>query len=165
MAGRKELGFPKTGGGNLKEQLVRTTLRNVRSQGHPYVELREDGKKLIFFCTLCLAPCYSDSVLFNHLKGNLHTERLATAQVTLLKPNPWPFSDGVFFFHSDSEEQNKCLPVSYSEGNKFLDTHPVDADSLDIVSYAGNLGQNVSSNDLQQIEDHGVVMKFHVIPI
>ncbi|KAL0328175.1 UNVERIFIED_CONTAM: hypothetical protein Scaly_2250100 [Sesamum calycinum] len=155
MAGRKELGFPKTGGGNLKEQLVRTTLRNVRSQGHPYVELREDGKKLIFFCTLCLAPCYSDSVLFNHLKGNLHTERLATAQVTLLKPNPWPFSDGVFFFHSDSEEQSKCLPVSYSEGNKLLDTHHVDADSLDIVSYAGNLGQNASSNDLQQIEDHG----------
>ncbi|KAI3465743.1 hypothetical protein Pfo_022406 [Paulownia fortunei] len=154
MAGRRELGFPKTSIGNLKEQLVRTTLRNVRSQGHPYVELREDGKKLIFFCTLCLAPCYSDSILFNHLKGNLHTERLATAQVTLLKPNPWPFSDGVFFFHDDSEEQNKSLPVSESERNMLLDTHHVDADSLAIVSYGKNLGPNASAHVSQEIEDH-----------
>lgn len=153
MAGRMELGFPKTSIGNLKEQLVRTTLRNVRSQGHPYVELREDGKKLIFFCTLCLAPCYGDSSLFSHLKGNLHTERLATAQVTLLKPNPWPFNDGVFFFHDDSE-QNKSLPLSDSDQNKLLDTHHADADTLAIVSYAENPGPISSTHTSQKIEDH-----------
>ncbi|KAK6141113.1 hypothetical protein DH2020_025147 [Rehmannia glutinosa] len=152
---RRELGFPKKSIGNLKEQLVRTTLRNVRSQGHPYVDLREDGKKLIFFCTLCLAPCYGDSSLFNHLKGNLHTERLATAQVTLMKPNPWPFNDGVFFFHCDSKEQNNNLPVSESERHKLLDTHHVDdAESLAIVSYSKNLGPNASSNVLQEVEDN-----------
>ncbi|PIN12422.1 hypothetical protein CDL12_14973 [Handroanthus impetiginosus] len=154
MAERRELGLPKTSTGNLKEQLVRTTLRNVRSQGHPYVELREDGKKLIFFCTLCLAPCYSDTVLFNHLKGNLHNERLATAQVTLLKPNPWPFNDGVFFFHDDSEEQNKSLPVSDAEENKLLDSYHVDADSLAIVRYDENTGPNASTNVSEEIEDH-----------
>ncbi|KAK6142611.1 hypothetical protein DH2020_022959 [Rehmannia glutinosa] len=136
---RRELGFPKKSIGNLKEQLVRTTLRNVRSQGHPYVDLREDGKKLIFFCTLCLAPCYGDSSLFNHLKGSLHTERLATAQVTLMKPNPWPFNDGVFFFHCDSKEQNNSLPVSESERHKLLDTYHVDdAESLAIVKVEDN---------------------------
>ncbi|KAL2493887.1 hypothetical protein Fot_37644 [Forsythia ovata] len=152
MAGRRELGFPKVNSGSLKEQLVRTTLRNVRSQGHTYVELREDGKKLIFFCTLCLAPCYSDSILFNHLKGNLHSERLAAAKATLLKPNPWPFSDGVFFFHDDSSEQDKRLPVSTSERFKLLDTHLVDEDNLAIVS----CGEKLGPNDISQVVEDDV---------
>ncbi|XP_051114655.1 uncharacterized protein LOC127240179 [Andrographis paniculata] len=149
MADTRELGFPKTSAGNLKEQLVRTTLRNVRSQGHPYVEIREDGKKLIFYCSLCLAPCYSDSVLFNHLKGSLHTERLAAAQMTLLKPNPWPFSDGMLFFHDDSEENSRSLLASGSEQNKFLDNHSADADSLAIVNYGEGLGADASTHVLR----------------
>ncbi|CAA3016254.1 uncharacterized protein LOC111412042 [Olea europaea var. sylvestris] len=148
MVGGRELGFPKMNAGSLKEQLVRTTLRNVRSKGHVYVELREDGKKLIFFCTLCLAPCYSDSILFNHLKGNLHSERLAAAKATLLKPNPWPFNDGVFFFHDDSSDQDKSLPVSTSERFKLLDTHHVDENNL--VSCCDHLGPNDIS---QVVED------------
>ncbi|CAN0915003.1 hypothetical protein LINGRAHAP2_LOCUS28877 [Linum grandiflorum] len=104
MAGKWEVGLlPKSGVCSLKDQLVKATLLRVRSQGHPYVELRTDGKRNIFFCTLCLAPCYSDSVLLDHLKGNLHTERLSAAKLTLLKPNPWPFSDGVHFFDTSSE--------------------------------------------------------------
>ncbi|KAG8364705.1 hypothetical protein BUALT_Bualt18G0026400 [Buddleja alternifolia] len=154
MAGKRELGFPKTNTGNLKEQLVRTTLRNVRSQGHPYVELREDGKKLIFFCTLCLAPCYGDSILFNHLKGNLHNERLSTAKATLLKPNPFPFNDGVFFFHDDSDEKNQSLPVLGSERIKLLDTHHEDADSLAIISYDENSVKDANAHVSQDIEDH-----------
>lgn len=154
MAERRELGFPKPSIGNLKEQLVRTTLRNVRSQGHPYVELREDGKKLIFFCTLCLAPCYSDSILFNHLKGNIHTERLATARLTLLKPNPWPFGDGVFFFHGAIEEPKKGLPAPDSDRKKLLDIHHVDVDSLAIVSYDENMVQNGCADLSQGIGSH-----------
>ena len=42
MAGRWELGFPKSSASSLKEKLARNILRNVRSQGHPYVELREE---------------------------------------------------------------------------------------------------------------------------
>ncbi|CAA0808836.1 Unknown protein [Striga hermonthica] len=151
MAGRKEFGFPQKSVGSLKEQLVRTTLRNVRSQGHPYVDLREDGKKLIFFCTLCLAPCYGESSLFDHLKGNLHSERLASAQVTLMKSNPWPFNDGVFFFYNDLKEQHKSVHVSESDQHKLLDVSHVDADNLAIVSYKQNLGPNGSTYVPQEI--------------
>ena len=104
MAERRELGFPRTGACSLKEQLARTTLNNIRSQGHTYIELREDGKRFVFFCTLCLAPCYSDSVLLDHLKGSLHTKRLATVKVTLLGTNPWPFNYGVLFFGKSNEK-------------------------------------------------------------
>lgn len=137
MAG-KQLDFPKTSSGNLKEQLVRRTLQTVRSQGHIYVELREDGKRLVFFCTLCHSPCYSDSVLFNHLKGCLHTEMLTAAKATLLKPNPWPFNDGVLFFN-DPEQDNPSAAVNVGPSRQ-VDTCLGDESSLAIVEYDDNLG-------------------------
>lgn len=127
MAGKLELGSPKSDVSNPKQQAARKILKIVRSQGHPYVELRENGKKFIYFCTLCLAPCYSDDVLFNHLKGNLHKERLSAAKVTLLGPKPWPFNDGLVFFDTSTESdkelgvtdsyQNRLLKVDDNEGN------------------------------------------------
>nr|GLL22912.1 uncharacterized protein LOC109188046 [Ipomoea trifida] len=138
MAGGKELGLPKKGGCSLKEQLAQKTLHNVRQQGHTYIELREDGKRFVFFCTLCLSPCYSDSILFDHLNGNLHTERLAAAKATLLKPNPWPFNDGVLFFYD--HEQDKPLPLSNGEQTKILDIDwNTDDNTLAIVKYDENL--------------------------
>ena len=107
MAGKLELGPPKSDISNPKEQAARKILKIVRSQGHPYVELRENGKKFIYFCTLCLAPCYSDDVLFDHLKGNLHKERLSAAKVTLLGPKPWPFNDGLVFFDTSTESHKE----------------------------------------------------------
>ncbi|XP_048232992.1 uncharacterized protein LOC8262080 isoform X2 [Ricinus communis] len=160
-----ELGFTKTGGANsLKEQLARTTLNNVRSKGHPYVELREDGKRFIFFCTLCLAPCYSDAVLFDHLKGNLHTERLSTATLTLLKENPWPFSDGVHFFDTSSENEKQLVIKNDNESRGNGNS------SLAIVKYGGSLkptgdedtGCNKDANDNGRISDlliQGVLVK------
>ncbi|KAI4331952.1 hypothetical protein L6164_016896 [Bauhinia variegata] len=118
MAGKLQLGFPKTSASTLREQAARKILRNVRSQGHPYVELREDGKKFIYFCTLCLAPCYGDTVLFDHLKGNLHAERLSAAKATLLKPNPWPFNDGVLFF--DNSAENDDLEITNGNQKRLL---------------------------------------------
>ncbi|XP_049401150.1 uncharacterized protein LOC125865040 [Solanum stenotomum] len=142
MAGR-QLDFPRTSGGNLKEQLVRRTLQNVRSQGHIYVELREDGKRLVFFCTLCHSPCYSDSVLFNHLKGNLHTEMLAAAKATLLKPNPWPFNDGVLFFNDpEQDKQDKHSPNVNVGKSRLVDTCLEDESSLAIVECDDNLRHN-----------------------
>ncbi|KAK8564047.1 hypothetical protein V6N12_036178 [Hibiscus sabdariffa] len=132
-ARRGELGFTRKGACSLKEQLAKTTINNVRSQGHTYVELREDGKRFIFFCTLCLAPCYSDSVLLDHLKGSLHTERLAAAKVTLLGTNPWPFNDGVLFFGASSEKEKQSAVVT-------------DNSSLAIVKYVGN---EISSSNKQ----------------
>ncbi|MFQ6648519.1 hypothetical protein Gotur_021932 [Gossypium turneri] len=136
MAERRELGFQRTGGCSLKEQLAKTTLNNVRSQGHTYVELREDGKRFIFFCTLCLAPCYSDSVLLDHLKGSLHTERLAAAKVTLLGSNPWPFNDGVLFFGAMNGEE-KLLEVVNDNQNRLLEFQNSD-NNLAIVEYVGS---------------------------
>ncbi|CAL1406592.1 unnamed protein product [Linum trigynum] len=137
MAGRWEVGLPKSGACNLKDQLVKATLQRVRSQGHPYVELRADGKRYIFFCTLCLAPCYSDSVLLDHLKGNLHMERLSAAKVTLLKPNPWPFSDGVHFFDTSSDGGTN-LDAKESCKSKPLDPQN-NSDNLAIVAYGDNV--------------------------
>lgn len=140
MAGKLELGPPKSDVSNLKEQAARKILKIVRSQGHPYVELRENGKKFIYFCTLCLAPCYSDDVLFNHLKGNLHKERLSAAKVTLLGPKPWPFNDGLVFFDT-STEGDKELEVTDSYQNRLLKFKDYDG-SLAIVKF----GEGVQSN-------------------
>ncbi|CBI21838.3 unnamed protein product, partial [Vitis vinifera] len=140
MARRTELGFLKTSASSLREQAARTTLRNVRMQGHPYVELREDGKRFIFFCTLCLAPCYSESVLYDHLKGNLHSERYAAAKVTLLKSHPWPFNDGVLFF-DNSSENDKHLSIANGNPTRLLGTHKND-NNLAIVCHGDDLSQN-----------------------
>lgn len=97
---------------DLREVAARTTLREVRQKGHAYVDLRRVGKRTIFFCTLCLTPCYSDGVLFDHLRGNLHARRYAAAKATLFGPDPWPFGDGVLFFNpSCVKEQSASLVV------------------------------------------------------
>ncbi|WOL06048.1 hypothetical protein Cni_G14780 [Canna indica] len=102
MVGR-ELTVRKEAAVNLREVAARTTLREVRQKGHTYVDLRHVGKRVIFFCTLCLTPCYSDTVLFDHLQGNLHARRLTAAKATLFGATPWPFNDGVLFFDSSRE--------------------------------------------------------------
>nr|KJB79971.1 hypothetical protein B456_013G075500 [Gossypium raimondii] len=123
------LGFPRKIACSLKEQLARTTLNNVRSQGHTYIELREERKWFIFFCTLCLGPCYSDSMLLDHLKGNLHTKRLAAA-------NPWPFNDGVLFFGKCNEKEKQLAVVKFNE-NRLLEFESND-NYLAIVKYVGS---------------------------
>lgn len=117
MATRKELVLGKGGGCSLKEEMAKVAVRNIRSKGHPYVELRENGKRFVFFCTLCLAPCYGETSLLNHLDGNLHAQRYAGAKLTLLGSNPWPFSDGVFFFRQSPEKEtmHTTVPNSYKD--------------------------------------------------
>ncbi|CAK7349807.1 unnamed protein product [Dovyalis caffra] len=137
MAGNREVGIPKTTACSLREQVARTTLSRVRAQGHPYLELREDGKRFIFFCTLCLAPCYSDTILLDHLRGNLHTERLSAAKATLLKPNPWPFSDGIHFFDASSGSE-KQLAIKNGKKSRLMMFNE-NSDNLAIVKYDENL--------------------------
>lgn len=104
---RKELGSRRVDKLSLKERVARTVLRFVRAQGHPCVNLRKvkDNKKFIYYCTLCFAPCYGDSALFDHLKGKLHKKMCTAAELTLLKPNPWPFNDGLVFFDNSAEDE------------------------------------------------------------
>ncbi|XP_010526515.1 PREDICTED: uncharacterized protein LOC104804061 [Tarenaya hassleriana] len=149
MAERRELGHPKTAC-SLKEQLARTTLQTVRSQGHTYVELREDGKRFIFFCTLCLAPCYSDAVLLGHLNGNLHKERLSCAKITLLGPNPWPFNDGVLFFDNTIRNE-KNQSVSDCEQKSGLLEQCSENDKFAIVKYEENVRTGSDGKDLQVV--------------
>ncbi|KAI3780690.1 hypothetical protein L2E82_10677 [Cichorium intybus] len=140
MAGRgKELGFlERTGVISLKEQLARTALRNVRLKGHTYVELREDNKKVIFFCVLCLAPCYSDSVLHDHLRGHLHKQMYEAAKATLLKQNPFPFNDGMLFFHN-SEVDNHSVPSNRKNlFQKSSVNENENENNLAIVAFEGN---------------------------
>ncbi|XP_022738550.1 uncharacterized protein LOC111291171 isoform X2 [Durio zibethinus] len=156
MAERRELGFPRTSACSLKEQLARTTLNNVRSQGHTFIELREDRKRFIFFCTLCLAPCYSDSVLFDHLKGSLHTERLVAAKVTLLGTNPWPFNDGVLFFSKSNEKEKQLVAVNGNE-NRLLEFENNDK-NLAVVEYVGNQVSSYNKNVNGGAGDSGLVI-------
>ncbi|PKA60182.1 hypothetical protein AXF42_Ash021193 [Apostasia shenzhenica] len=115
--GRKELVVKKVGTLNLREVAARATLRDVRQQGHVYVELRPVGvgKRNIFFCTLCLTQCFSEAVLYDHLGGNLHSKRYGAAKITLLLPNPWPFNDGVLFFNNSREKDAFFSLVSDSK--------------------------------------------------
>ncbi|KAG4986868.1 hypothetical protein AAZX31_12G192600 [Glycine max] len=151
MAGKLELGPPKSDVSNPKEQAARKILKIVRSQGHPYVELRENGKKFIYFCTLCLAPCYSDDVLFDHLKGNLHKERLSAAKVTLLGPKPWPFNDGLVFFDT-STESHKELEVADSYQNRLLKFNDNDV-SLAIVKFGDGVQSNAKPRSIDGMQD------------
>ncbi|KAI3508105.1 hypothetical protein L1887_23107 [Cichorium endivia] len=120
MAGRrKELGFlERTGVVSLREQLARTAPRNVRLKAHTYVELREDSKKVIFFCVLCLAPCYSDSVLHDHLCGHLHKQMYEAAKATLLKQNP--FTTVCFSFISQKKTITRYPQTVQIRGKKVV---------------------------------------------
>ncbi|TVU32149.1 hypothetical protein EJB05_23868, partial [Eragrostis curvula] len=126
----KELVVQRNGPVDIREIAAKATLREVRQNGHTYVELRRAGKRVIFFCTICLTECFSDNVLFDHLKGNLHARRYAEAKVTLFGPMPWPFNDGVLFFNNSREKDPLLLesslqstrelalvPLPESEGN------------------------------------------------
>ncbi|KAK9078763.1 hypothetical protein SSX86_002821 [Deinandra increscens subsp. villosa] len=164
MAGsNRELGFPKNNSvSSLREQLARTTLRNVRAQGHPYVELREDNKKPIFFCVLCLSPCHSDSVLHDHLRGHLHKKMSEAAKSTLLKENPWPFNDGMLFFHTPSSENDSLLTSNANFGSSLLENTEVENDSLAIV--ARERDHDFTSGDTDESVDVDTSVYHLIIP-
>lgn len=149
---------------NLKEQAARKILRKVRYQGHPYVELRENGKHLIFFCTLCLAPCYGDTVLYDHLKGNLHNTRLSTAKLTLLGPNPWPFNDGVVFFDTSTED-DEDLENANDNQNRLLNSSVDDNhNNLAIVNFVEAVQSDAppsSTNDM--LDDNSTFLIPHLL--
>jgi hypothetical protein len=114
-----ELVVQRNGPVDIREIAAKATLREVRQNGHTYVELRRVGKRVIFFCTICLTECFSDNVLFDHLKGNLHARRYAEAKVTLFGLMPWPFNDGVLFFNN-SREKDLLLLDSSSQNTREL---------------------------------------------
>ncbi|KAI3499119.1 hypothetical protein L1887_34912 [Cichorium endivia] len=160
MAGSSmELGFPKSQcGGSLREQLARSTLRNVRSKGHSYVELREDNKKPIFFCVLCLSPCHNDSVLHDHLRGHLHKKNHEAAKSTLLKENPWPFNDGMLFFHTPCKENNSLLTPNPNLGSNMLLNESNENNSLAIVTTEGS-PNSLEGDDKMDVDENG----YHLI--
>lgn len=113
--------------GGLKEGAARAVLKDVWRQGHESVELRQDGKRVIFFCRLCSTRCYSDSALSDHLNGNLHAKRQALAICSSSSPSPsWPFNDGLVFLYPSSKtaahlqlEQDYSITSSSSCSNPF----------------------------------------------
>ncbi|CAI9280080.1 unnamed protein product [Lactuca saligna] len=159
MAGSSSaLGFPKSQCcSSLREQLARTTLRNVRLKGHSYVELREDNKKPIFFCVLCLSPCHNDSVLHDHLRGNLHKKNYEAAKSTLLKENPWPFNDGMLFFHTPCNEKSPLLTSNPNLGSNLL-LESNENNSLAIVTSNGS-PSSLGGDDNMDVDENG----YHLI--
>ncbi|PIA41208.1 hypothetical protein AQUCO_02300186v1 [Aquilegia coerulea] len=119
MAGRKD--FSNITAASLREKAAKLTLSQVHKDGHVCVEIRQDGKRYIFFCVLCHSPCYSDTALFDHLRGHIHRDRFATAKLTLLLPNPWPFNDGAFFFH-EQESHSSSYKDSFLISNNTMST-------------------------------------------
>lgn len=73
-------------------------LEHAREQGHTCIELRKDGLRFIYFCLPCMAGCSSLQALRDHLGGKLSNRMITFANVTLAKPNPWPFKDRKTFF-------------------------------------------------------------------
>ncbi|KAJ9563047.1 hypothetical protein OSB04_008207 [Centaurea solstitialis] len=138
-------GSSSSGVGSLREQRARTTLRNVRSEGHSYVEIREDNKKPIFFCVLCLVRCYNDSVLHDHLRGRFHKKMYEAAEFTLLKENPWPFDDGMLFFHRRCDENDGLQNESTDKSGLAIGTPEGSESSCDLTS-EGSLRERVDSD-------------------
>lgn len=108
----------------VREGAARAVLRDAWNHGHETVELRQDGKRVIFFCTLCSTRCYSDGALSDHLNGNLHARRYAAAKISILASPAWPFNDGVVFsFPSSKQEGMRTfsppppVPNNSSSGN------------------------------------------------
>lgn len=88
-------------------------LQQVIEEGHTSIELRKDGFMFIYFCLPCLARCCSFHNLRAHLNGKKHRKMIAPANLTLDKPNPWPFRDGRIFFHFHAP-----LPLNDQEPSK-----------------------------------------------
>eukprot|EP01018_Ginkgo_biloba_P037324 Gb_02859 [translate_table: standard] len=59
----------------VKEGAAKVVLRDVWRHGHEIVELTQEGKRVIFFCSLCSTRCYNDGLLSDHLNGNLYARR------------------------------------------------------------------------------------------
>ncbi|XP_058080531.1 uncharacterized protein LOC131228702 isoform X2 [Magnolia sinica] len=152
MAAGSELVLRKAGSCSLKEEMAKVTLRSIRNQGHPYVELRENGKRFIFFCTLCLSPCYGETTLLNHLKGNLHAQRYAGAKLTLFGSTPWPFNDGIFFFHQSSEKDQRHLTVLNSNHDRI---------SVANSDNSGTIMSNGHDNILEADNGDGIGLNGH----
>ncbi|GLJ21651.1 hypothetical protein SUGI_0403210 [Cryptomeria japonica] len=112
--------------GGVKEGAARAVLKDVWRQGHESVELRQDGKRVIFFCRLCSTRCYSDSALSDHLNGNLHAKRQALASCSSSSPSPsWPFNDGlVFLFPSSKTTTHIQLQQDNSNTNSSGSSNP-----------------------------------------
>ena len=146
MGGKLELGSPTIGASNPREKGAKIMLRHIRAQGHPYIELRENGKGFIYFCVLCLARCYSDKAVFDHLKGKVHKFRLASARLTLMKPNPWPFNDGLIFFYTPSEN-DKESETTNANRNRLLKLMESDNDNNLAIVRFGEEVQPIAMDD------------------
>lgn len=69
-----------------KENAARVVLQDAWQNGHRCVELRRDGRAIIFFCTLCSTRCYNDATLVDHLRGNQHARRLGNPSLSRIQP-------------------------------------------------------------------------------
>ncbi|KAK1375060.1 hypothetical protein POM88_031253 [Heracleum sosnowskyi] len=90
-----------------------------------------------FVILVIFGVCYSDSVLYDHLRGHLHKIRYDAAKATLLKPSSWPFNNGVYFFHDLCDHVEKSKD-SNADGFNFLEIDEIEVNNnLAIVPHNG----------------------------
>ncbi|KAH7332503.1 hypothetical protein KP509_20G091400 [Ceratopteris richardii] len=134
-----------------KEIAARAVLRDAWQGGHHYVELRQDGTTFVFYCTLCSTPCYSDTTLADHLKGNQHTRRLNSTTL----PSSQPLGDDGDFFADKDELSNVFKGKSMSDSTTELKLNLADPFPASSIEWIGSsqvfLAEAFSDKQVQQI--------------
>eukprot|EP00249_Psilotum_nudum_P022393 c28501_g1_i1 orf=612-2114(-) len=105
-------------GRGIKGGAAIAVLRDAWQQGHYSVELRRDGRRVIFFCTLCSTRCYSDAALSDHLNGNQHVRRAA------FEATASTVSDSPFFATVESSSASDPRNGSAFEKCSAMDASP-----------------------------------------
>lgn len=145
MAGRELVLKKENGNINLKEESMKVKLRDVWNKGHPYVEIREEGKGFVFFCSLCLTKCFSDTVLDDHLRGNRHSKRRVFSDSTLFNDIPWPFNDGVLFCYNQPGKGKQLLYPRIFYNNKMTSEFNTNSKDGCLVKSANGHGRTSKS--------------------
>ncbi|CAM8982862.1 unnamed protein product [Rhodiola kirilowii] len=120
---------------SLRLRAAKITLQMMRMQGHDYLDLRQDGKRIIYLCILCHKACYSEPILFQHLNGSGHKKMLTNAKLTMCLQNPWPFNDGMVFFNPIRDEL--CAVDGSSSQVRFIEASDSSKNVGAIVKYRG----------------------------
>uniref|UniRef100_A0A7N0UM71 C2H2-type domain-containing protein n=1 Tax=Kalanchoe fedtschenkoi TaxID=63787 RepID=A0A7N0UM71_KALFE len=148
--------LPKPKDASLRLRAAQLTLRRMKVQGHDYLDLRQDGKRIIYLCILCLKACYSEPILFQHLNGNGHKKMLRTAKLTLRLQNPWPFNDGMVFFNSTRDELRSLGSLSSQVVEASDSSKNVGA----LVKYRGDV---TDRSDCSTTSDSGDLVSYELV--
>ncbi|KAJ7550268.1 hypothetical protein O6H91_07G091300 [Diphasiastrum complanatum] len=145
------------GKGALKEERAWAVVRDVWQRGHQSVELRHDGRRAIFFCTICETRCYSDSALSDHLHGNVHARNSAAAAAAASAANchfsnvgqlPWKSTTG----QTLEKPKDAAVPPEKTNPSSSPTLYDMSSASLEWVGDGRLFVRSHFSNSLRHVE-------------